>query len=140
MHRILSPRPLDGRKICILDGMGGIGKTQLAVEYAYRCEVQSKSTSIFWINAKDMNTVHDSGRSILENIVSQYVKAFGPSLPNYTRISTELGCQGGINLSTGEFTTKFYEGQFAWNVVKRWLSREENKDWLLIVDLQYFQE
>ena len=125
MHQIL--QPLNKRKICVLYGKGGSGKTQLAIEYTYRYEGLRKK--IFWIDATDETTVISSGRSILEALVLQYAKDFSPSPPDYKKISIALDCLCGIDLRTGEIYRTFYKS--AWKTVKRWLAH--NQDWLLIV-------
>ena len=50
MKTVLLPNPTSPtRKVLVLGGMGGIGKTQLAVTYAKRHS--SSYSSIFWLNA-----------------------------------------------------------------------------------------
>jgi hypothetical protein len=39
-------------------GLGGIGKTQLALELAYRTRAKYKNCSVFWIPATDMDSLH----------------------------------------------------------------------------------
>jgi hypothetical protein len=36
-----------------IKGLGGIGKTQIAVEYAYRSRDLNRYTHIFWVNAEE---------------------------------------------------------------------------------------
>lgn len=67
MKRIsdLNKEPIEQRRI-ILGGMGGIGKTQLAIAYAktYRDVYES----IFWLNAMSEVTLKASFRSMAEQI------------------------------------------------------------------------
>ena len=43
-----------------LTGLGGIGKTQLVVEYAYRMREQGQYTHTIWINAVSKETMMTS--------------------------------------------------------------------------------
>ena len=53
MHRKLSG---DGtRRIVVLHGLGGIGKTQLSVTYAKRHK--DSYSAIFWLNIKDVDSL-----------------------------------------------------------------------------------
>jgi WD40 repeat protein len=52
LHATLSGDRLVGLRPAGLTGMGGIGKTQLAVEYVYRYR-ESYPDGIFWVNAAD---------------------------------------------------------------------------------------
>jgi NB-ARC domain len=55
------------RKVLILGGMGGIGKTQLAINYAKRhCTSYS---SIFWLNATSQSTLNSSLRDVANRIL-----------------------------------------------------------------------
>lgn len=49
-------------------GPGGTGKSQLALELAYRVRRQNKSCSIFWIDASSVNGVHQSYASIAQKL------------------------------------------------------------------------
>ncbi|HEU5230110.1 MAG TPA: hypothetical protein VFU49_19985, partial [Ktedonobacteraceae bacterium] len=40
-----------------IKGLGGIGKTQIAIEYAYRSREQGHYTHTFWINAASKETL-----------------------------------------------------------------------------------
>jgi hypothetical protein len=50
------------RKLLVLGGMGGIGKTQLAITYVKR--YRSYYTSIFWLNATSEVSLKTSLRHV----------------------------------------------------------------------------
>lgn len=50
----------------VLSGLGGVGKTQLALEYAYRYEL--KYRAIFWIAAETAETIDGSITNIAEQL------------------------------------------------------------------------
>ncbi|MBN1814677.1 MAG: hypothetical protein JXA14_22750 [Anaerolineae bacterium] len=50
LYKMLSPVTPEGKRVAALTGMGGIGKTQMAVEFAYRHHADY-ADGIFWINA-----------------------------------------------------------------------------------------
>ena len=65
MSRILQPnKPSTEQQRLVLGGMGGIGKTQLAIGYARRH--QSCYTSVFWLNATSQLTLHASIRQVAQ--------------------------------------------------------------------------
>ena len=49
-----------------IKGLGGIGKTQIAVEYAYRAHEQGRYTHILWINAASEEAIITSFVSLAE--------------------------------------------------------------------------
>jgi hypothetical protein len=55
-----------GRKVVVLCGMGGIGKTQTALEYAYRHG--GNYSSIFWVDAKNRNTLNAVAYRLSRNL------------------------------------------------------------------------
>jgi methyl coenzyme M reductase subunit C len=70
MKSILHPQsdsPGWTRKVLILGGMGGIGKTQLAITYAKRH--RHSYSSIFWLNANTEATLNGSLRTMANRIL-----------------------------------------------------------------------
>jgi hypothetical protein len=55
------------RKVLILGGMGGIGKTQLAITYAKRH--RHSYSSVFWLNANAEVTLKNSLRAVANRIL-----------------------------------------------------------------------
>ncbi|KAJ5886400.1 uncharacterized protein N7473_009074 [Penicillium subrubescens] len=101
----LRPTDLQSRKVAILHGLGGIGKTQLAIRFAR--DHKHDFTAIFWLSGKDRGTLLQSLSSIL------------PLLP-------------GQSLNNEEANKKEIE-QRAMKVL-RWLAIEGNSRWLIIFD------
>lgn len=62
IERVLLPRPEQGQsqrqKMHVLRGLGGMGKTQLAVEFAQRHH--SRFSSVFWLDGRSEGTVKRS--------------------------------------------------------------------------------
>ena len=48
----------------VMKGLGGIGKTQIAVEYAYRSREQGEHTHILWINAASEEAIISSFQTL----------------------------------------------------------------------------
>ncbi|KAJ6096066.1 hypothetical protein N7486_006812 [Penicillium sp. IBT 16267x] len=65
----LNPKESRSRKVAILHGLGGIGKTQLAVSFAR--EHKHNFTAIFWISGKDRATLLQSLSSVLPRLPGQ---------------------------------------------------------------------
>jgi hypothetical protein len=106
MHRILYGH--NNRSTVVLHGLGGIGKTQLALTYAMRHE--EKYTAIFWLNANDENSLRLSFRAIVEQVLKYY-----PS----TNLFKDLDLDD-LNQVV--------------NAVNAWLDLQKNKRWLIIYD------
>ncbi|KAF8242244.1 TPR-like protein [Wilcoxina mikolae CBS 423.85] len=108
--------------------MGGIGKTQIALKYAYRHGTSYQY--VFWLDAKDMTALETSGRIIVEKLVLQRIKKC-PSAPDFIKISSELGMPGCLD-SSGNINYDALKSP--WNVAKRWLAEVGNEQWLLLID------
>ncbi|KAI9874435.1 MAG: hypothetical protein M1830_009753, partial [Pleopsidium flavum] len=106
---LLSSRHLKKQKRLVIHGLGGMGKTQLALAYAI--SHQEQYSSIFWVSAKSKQTLERSIASLAEAIPLQHV----------------LNSSGKVT-QTDEFI------EIALNAVMAWLSLEYNDRWLLILD------
>jgi hypothetical protein len=68
MENILQPNSKSpDRRVLILGGMGGIGKTQLAINYAK--QHRDSYSSIFWLNATSEATLNGSLRVVANRIL-----------------------------------------------------------------------
>ncbi|KAF1975419.1 putative kinesin [Bimuria novae-zelandiae CBS 107.79] len=56
----------DGRAALV--GLGGVGKSQLAIEHAYRTHNQSPDTWVFWVHASNADRFEQSYRDIADRI------------------------------------------------------------------------
>ncbi|GCE29803.1 hypothetical protein KDA_52870 [Dictyobacter alpinus] len=61
-------------QIQMLTGLSGMGKTQIAVEYAYRVQEQEPETHVFWITAASEETILNSWMTIANQLPSSCVQ------------------------------------------------------------------
>ncbi|KAK0302047.1 hypothetical protein LTR82_018020 [Friedmanniomyces endolithicus] len=54
--------------VLAITGAGGTGKSQLALELAYRTQRKYKSCSVFWINASDMDSLQEAYFNIAQKL------------------------------------------------------------------------
>ncbi|KAJ6783353.1 hypothetical protein PWT90_04352 [Aphanocladium album] len=107
MHKLLS-EPI-GRRIAILYGLGGMGKTQLAISYM---KGHSNEYPVaMWLNAKDKTTLKQSFARAAEKIQ----RLESPSA--YVAAALESRDPNGI-----------------WKAVKRWLEEPMNSRWIFTYD------
>jgi ATP/maltotriose-dependent transcriptional regulator MalT len=107
MHQLLYGQST--RSIAVLHGFGGIGKTQLAIQYWKRHK--DEYTAIFWINANDQVSLKQSFIDVAQQILKAHPSA--SALAN-------LDWKGSLDSVV--------------DAVKAWLSIEKNKRWLIIYD------
>jgi hypothetical protein len=110
LERALLPRRNTRQKIFVLHGLGGIGKTQLAVEFARRNH--RRFSSVFWLNGSS------------EDSLKQSVAACA------TRIPVEQVTESSRGYSAGD--TSDIDAVVA--EVLGWLARPDNTDWLVVFD------
>jgi hypothetical protein len=106
MHELLHGH--NNRTCVILHGLGGIGKTQLAIEYIRRHK--EKYTAVFWLNANDQDSLKLSFRD-----VARQVLMYLPSTSLLASIDLD-------NLDQVIYA------------VQAWLDLQKNTRWLLIYD------
>ena len=110
MKRQLMPGQVsDRRKICVIHGLGGMGKTQLAIEYARLHK--ALYTSFFWLDGKTEASLIQS----LLLIASRLPKGQIPDMD--TQKIKGLG-----------------ESRKAAQEVLQWFALEDNTQWLLVFD------
>jgi ATP/maltotriose-dependent transcriptional regulator MalT len=94
------------RRIIVLHGLGGIGKTQLSVEYDRRHK--DSYSAIFWLNTRDENSLKQGFAKVARQISREH-----PSALQLRNVDT--------NESLDEVV----------DAVKAWLSRPNNTRWLI---------
>jgi hypothetical protein len=107
MHQILHSKT--SRSAVVLHGLGGIGKTQLAIEYTRRHK--EKYTVIFWLNANDENSLRLSFRDNAQQVLRHH--------PSTTVLAS-------VNLDE--------DLDQVVSAVKAWLDLQKNTRWLMIYD------
>jgi hypothetical protein len=110
MRRLLQGHK--SRSAVVLHGLGGIGKTQLAIKYATRHK--EKYTAIFWLNANDEDSLKLSFRRIAQRILED--QEGRPS----TRALASVDLDGDLDHVVTAVTT--------------WLNLRRNTRWLMIYD------
>lgn len=97
------------RKTVLVHGLGGIGKTQLAL--AYERHHRGQYSAVFWMNSKDVETLKQSYAAAARRIYDEH-----PSLVHFKTVVESKDLDDAIE------------------AVKKWLSHAQNKQWLLICD------
>ncbi|KAI1321136.1 P-loop containing nucleoside triphosphate hydrolase protein [Xylariaceae sp. FL0255] len=95
------------RRVVVLHGLGGMGKTQLAI--AYTKQHKDNYSAIFWINIKDEDSLKQSFVRI-----AYHIKRYHPSASRIGSIDIQKDLDETID------------------AVKAWLSLPDNLRWLLV--------
>jgi hypothetical protein len=117
------------QKIVVLHGLGGIGKTSIALEYAFR--YSTSYTTVFWADVTSGTTLAQSARGIAEHIISTYAKR-GAS---FEQIAATLGLRGLLD-ANGKLASDETAASRVTEAVKEWLATNQNGEleWLLVLD------
>lgn len=97
------------RRTVVIHGLGGMGKTQLAIAFAKRHHV--KFSAVVWLNARDEATLKQSFVKTGERILQEH--------PSITYLE-----QAVANQDLDEVV----------KAVKRWFDESSNKLWLIVYD------
>jgi NB-ARC domain-containing protein len=109
-------RGYSSRRIVVLHGLGGIGKTQLTVAYAKRH--RDNYSAVFWLNIKDEDSLKQSFAKVAKQILREHKQI----LREHSSAS---------QLSSVDIKENIDE---AIDAVKVWLSQPNNTRWLMIYD------
>ncbi|KAF3134597.1 hypothetical protein TWF569_010171 [Orbilia oligospora] len=122
--------------ICTVTGTSGIGKTQIAIEYAYQHLTEYKS--VFWISATSEETIHASLIKIMECIIQEHARVlWEDSVPDYKIIAQqfrlgELVDNEGKIKAGFHFFAQIRAAFFDWLAMRP--KGSDDKKWLLIFD------
>ncbi|KAI0471243.1 kinesin light chain [Xylaria cf. heliscus] len=97
------------RRVVVLHGLGGIGKTQIAIAYAKR--YRDEYSAIFWLNIEDKTSIQQSFTKVARQILLQH--------PNASHLRA-------LDLQ--------HDQEKVVEAVKAWLSLPGNTRWLLVYD------
>ncbi|KAH6881067.1 hypothetical protein B0T10DRAFT_609259 [Thelonectria olida] len=107
-HRSRSERKM---KIFVLYGLGGVGKTQLAIHFARRHH--ATFSSVFWLDGRSEDRLKRSIARCINRIPEGQI-------PSASRKQAEADSEDDLNAAVAS--------------VMEWLARPDNGDWLLIFD------
>lgn len=128
-----SGSPSGSLRVETLHGTGGIEKTQIALEYAYRFEVDY--STIFWVNGESLQATIQSFCAIAQHIFNYHIRIQQSPTPDYQLIAHELGMTGLVDSSSpSKVSSEPGDESRVVDVVKGWFSNKQNSRWLLIFD------
>jgi len=112
LEESLLPKVSPGRKVFVLYGLGGIGKTQLAIKFAK--DHQKEFNSVFFLDGSSQDSLFKSFAAIFRRIAE----------------SKTLGNKDSVNLATNNQIPPQAMAEKA----MQWLAHQSNNRWLLIFD------
>ncbi|KAI1152399.1 hypothetical protein F4825DRAFT_450489 [Nemania diffusa] len=118
------------KRTMTLLGPPGIGKTQIALEYAYA--YQSNYSSVFWVDAQNRSALLSSILKFAEQLKNQYVITSRGEEERLTALH-HLNL-GGLIDEGGQIQSCQDSPELLFLVLRKWLERRGNDEWLLIVD------
>lgn len=119
-------------KVIVLHGLGGTGKTQIALEYVH--SYYEGYSAVFWVDGTSEETANLGFRSVAQRLIDHHVSISTTPRPDYVRIAQTLGLGSAMN-QDGQLA---HAGKGLTNqvleAVKQWFSQKENQYWLLVLD------
>jgi hypothetical protein len=115
----------------VLYGIGGIGKTQIAMHYVYTRNVNI--SALLWLNASSLQSLQDSFLRIAQQLVDHYVRLVSSAQPPYGRVAEILGLKGMVD-EAGRVKKSIHEPDSIAHAVLAWLNLQSNQRWLAVYD------
>jgi len=115
------------RKTVVLHGLGGMGKSSIALEYSFR--YSHIYTAVFWVDVTSGTSLSRSARGIAEHIVADHAKQ-GHSYENDASILELRDCLHLIEQTPSDAAAELR----VTTAVKEWLAAKHNDAWLLVLD------
>jgi hypothetical protein len=105
-----SPATSRRRKVVVVHGLGGIGKTQLAVEFARKH--QHQFSAVFWLDGSSEASLKQSFVAMTQRLPRNKLVTEGAALLNDAAVEADVAVRE----------------------CQRWLSIQSNPHWLLLID------
>lgn len=129
IHTFLSPpSKVDSSTVILLCGIGGVGKSQIALEYAY---TRGKDCfSVFWIDASSQDALRLDLIKIAQRVISSLLIYFPEDI-----VSKDFGLRDAQALQDQDLgSIPPHQQQQIITAVKNWLAKSSTNQWLLIFD------
>jgi len=114
--------------VIVLYGTGGMGKTQLILEYIH--QYYKDYSAVFWINAASDQTTILGFTQIMQRLIEYHAQCSA----DYSHIGRLLGMSGKLDSNGCFAVAKPSDAQHVVGAVKRWFALPENSNWLLVCD------
>jgi len=112
----------------VLYGTGGMGKTQLALEYIH--QNYKDHSSVFWINAASDQTTILGFTLIMQRLIKHHAQLSD----DYSQIGRLLGIGGKLDFNGSIAVAQPSEAQYVVDAVKQWFAAPGNTNWLIVLD------
>jgi AAA ATPase domain len=121
------------RKIAVLHGLGGIGKTNIVIQYAW--QNLAVYTSVWWIHSATTEVLKQSLVTAVQNLIHHLAANHPSGQPDYITIACDLGIAGLIDAS-GQlvYSSESDDQERVEGALSKWLSMDRNDMWLLVFD------
>lgn len=119
-------------KVIVLHGLGGMGKTQIALEYVH--SYYEGYSAVFWVDGTSGETANLGFRSIAQRLIDHHVSISTTPQPDYAQIGQILGLGSAIDQDGQLISVEKKSTNRVLEAVKKWFSQKENQHWLLVLD------
>lgn len=114
----------------VLYGTGGMGKTQLALQYVY--SHSQDYSAVFWVNTTSIETATLGFVNIMQSLIDYHSKK--ASHEDYQRIAQILGMTGKVDERGRIINGEDKEKSQIVDAVKDYFTTKGNLNWLLVLD------